>query len=63
MLMRRNVSASVLAIAKIVTANVVVVVNAAIAIAIAIVSVVNSIRGCPGFDVVIEEDSAGGLLQ
>jgi hypothetical protein len=59
--MRRNVSVSVLAIAKIVTANVVVVANAAIAIAI--VSVVNSIRGCPGFDVVIEEDSAGGLLQ
>lgn len=54
-------SVSVLVTVNIVTADAVV--NVIVAIVNADVSVVNSIRGCPGFDVVIEEDSAGGLLQ
>ena len=50
--MRKNVSVSVLATVNIVTANAVVIVI--VAIVNATVSVVNSIRGCQGFDVVTE---------
>ncbi len=57
--MKKNVNASVTA--NNVTA--VAVVTANVASVSAVVNAVDYTRGCPGFDVVREMNSAGGLLQ
>ena len=57
--MKKNVNASVTA--NSVTA--VAVVTANVASVSAVVNAVDCTRGCPGFDVVREMNSAGGLLQ